>query len=69
MYNNTLQTTAANNTTIGLLYHGYDYSHAQPWASEDRGHSPEIWDRALGLPIERPKSIDLQGLLKLAESA
>ena len=48
MYNHTLQTTAANNTNIGLLYHGYDYSHAQPWASEDRGHSPEIWDRALG---------------------
>ncbi|KAI5886648.1 glycoside hydrolase family 105 protein [Schizophyllum commune H4-8] len=48
MYNNTLQITAANNTNIGLLYHGYDYSKAQPWASADRGHSPEIWDRALG---------------------
>lgn len=27
-----------------------------------------IWSRALGLPIERPKSIDLAGLLKKAES-
>jgi citrate synthase len=23
-----------------------------------------IWDRVLGLPIERPKSIDLAGLMK-----
>lgn len=23
-----------------------------------------IWDRALGMPIERPKSINLLGLLK-----
>ncbi|RKF60940.1 2-methylcitrate synthase, mitochondrial [Golovinomyces cichoracearum] len=28
-----------------------------------------IWDRALGLPIERPKSITLTGLLELAERA
>ncbi|KAG8528772.1 uncharacterized protein KY384_006460 [Bacidia gigantensis] len=28
-----------------------------------------IWDRALGLPIERPKSIDLTGLLRLAEES
>ncbi|TRM59018.1 glycoside hydrolase family 105 protein [Schizophyllum amplum] len=48
MYDNTLQSTAANNTNIGLLYHGYDYSQAQTWASSDRGHSPEIWDRAMG---------------------
>ncbi|KAG6864667.1 hypothetical protein C0991_008004 [Blastosporella zonata] len=32
----------------GLLYHGYDYSHTAPWANADRGHSPEIWSRALG---------------------
>ncbi|ETW75156.1 glycoside hydrolase family 105 protein [Heterobasidion irregulare TC 32-1] len=51
MYNNTLQTLAStdsNSTYTGLLYHGYDYSHVQNWASPDRGHSPEIWDRALG---------------------
>lgn len=28
-----------------------------------------VWDRAVGLPIERPKSIDLKGLLKAAEGA
>ena len=28
-----------------------------------------IWDRALGLPIERPKSINLEGLLKEAGGA
>ncbi|KAL1744926.1 glycoside hydrolase family 105 protein [Schizophyllum fasciatum] len=48
MYINTLQTAATNNTNTGLLYHGYDYSHEQPWASPDRGHSPEVWDRAMG---------------------
>jgi citrate synthase len=26
-----------------------------------------IWDRALGLPIERPKSINLEGILKQVE--
>ncbi|KAJ8082576.1 hypothetical protein PM082_008431 [Marasmius tenuissimus] len=43
MYDNTLQTSG-----LGLLYHGYDYSHSTVWASSDRGHSPEVWDRALG---------------------
>ncbi|KAF7369093.1 Unsaturated rhamnogalacturonyl hydrolase YteR [Mycena venus] len=38
--------TAPNNT--GLMYHGYDFSHTAVWASPDRGHSPEVWDRALG---------------------
>ncbi|KAI9808375.1 MAG: hypothetical protein M1826_004190 [Phylliscum demangeonii] len=26
-----------------------------------------VWDRALGLPIERPKSVNLKGLLKMVE--
>lgn len=30
------------------MYHGYDFSHKTVWASADRGHSPEVWDRALG---------------------
>jgi rhamnogalacturonyl hydrolase YesR len=47
MYTNTLQETGAANYT-GLLYHGYDYSKTTSWASSDRGHSPEIWDRAVG---------------------
>ena len=28
-----------------------------------------VWDRALGLPIERPKSMDMTGLLKLAQKS
>lgn len=47
MYANTLQEEGATNYT-GLLYHGYDYSHTAVWASDDRGHSPEVWDRAMG---------------------
>jgi unsaturated rhamnogalacturonyl hydrolase len=27
---------------------GYDFSHTAVWASPDRGHSPEVWIRALG---------------------
>ena len=49
MFEHTLQTFAVGNQSFsGLLYHGYDYSHTAVWASPDRGHSPEIWDRALG---------------------
>jgi rhamnogalacturonyl hydrolase YesR len=47
MYDNTIQRAGSANYS-GLLYHGYDYSHSMSWASSDRGHSPEIWDRALG---------------------
>ncbi|KAF5381599.1 hypothetical protein D9615_005425 [Tricholomella constricta] len=47
IYKNTLQKPGSANYT-GLLYHGYDYSHTAVWASPDRGHCPEIWDRALG---------------------
>ncbi|KAG5652545.1 hypothetical protein H0H81_004606 [Sphagnurus paluster] len=47
MYENTVQNATAPNNT-GLMYHGYDYSHKQAWASADRGHSPEVWDRAMG---------------------
>ncbi|KAF8963751.1 glycoside hydrolase family 105 protein [Flammula alnicola] len=47
MFENTIQNSTAPNNT-GLLYHGYDFSHKTIWASPDRGHSPEVWDRALG---------------------
>jgi rhamnogalacturonyl hydrolase YesR len=47
MFQNTIQNATAPNNT-GLMYHGYDFSHMEPWASADRGHSPEVWDRALG---------------------
>jgi rhamnogalacturonyl hydrolase YesR len=51
MYENTLQNSTAPNVSAtggGLLYHGYDYSHVAVWADPDRGHSPEVWIRALG---------------------
>ncbi|KAJ3572733.1 hypothetical protein NP233_g2897 [Leucocoprinus birnbaumii] len=47
MYQNSIQ-ASGDSHNIGLLYHGYDYSHTAVWASADRGHSPEVWDRALG---------------------
>ncbi|KAJ7489342.1 glycoside hydrolase family 105 protein [Mycena latifolia] len=47
MFDNTIQNSTAPNNT-GLMYHGYDFSHTAVWASPDRGHSPEVWDRALG---------------------
>ncbi|KXN82943.1 Unsaturated rhamnogalacturonyl hydrolase YteR [Leucoagaricus sp. SymC.cos] len=47
MYQNSIQAPGDSNN-IGLLYHGYDYSHTAVWAAADRGHSPEVWDRALG---------------------
>ncbi|TFK37096.1 glycoside hydrolase family 105 protein [Crucibulum laeve] len=47
MFQNTIQNATAPNNT-GLMYHGYDFSHKASWASPDRGHSPEVWDRALG---------------------
>ncbi|KAH9481790.1 Unsaturated rhamnogalacturonyl hydrolase YteR [Psilocybe cubensis] len=47
MFQNTIQNATAPNNT-GLMYHGYDHSGVAPWASADRGHSPEVWDRALG---------------------
>ncbi|KAJ3854536.1 glycoside hydrolase family 105 protein [Lentinula lateritia] len=47
MFENTIQNATAPNNTH-LMYHGYDYSHVAVWSSPDRGHSPEVWDRALG---------------------
>ncbi|VDC06931.1 unnamed protein product [Peniophora sp. CBMAI 1063] len=74
MHTNTKQYNATTNqTNAGLLYHGYDYSHVQDWASPDRGHSPEVWDRALGwyfmalvdvLQIAPAEQTDLTSTLK-----
>ncbi|KZV69135.1 glycoside hydrolase family 105 protein [Peniophora sp. CONT] len=78
MHTNTRQYNATvNQTQTGLLYHGYDYSHVQDWASPDRGHSPEVWDRALGwyfmalvdvlqiAPVEQTELREtLEGILK-----
>ena len=56
----------------GVLFHHYGFKEQLYYTATfgvSRGLGPLaqlIWDRALGLPIERPKSIDLKGLLKLA---
>ncbi|KAL5521051.1 hypothetical protein ACEPAG_8973 [Sanghuangporus baumii] len=47
MFNHTIQIQSSANYT-GLLYHGYDASFSTVWASPDRGHSPEVWDHAIG---------------------
>ncbi|WP_235998456.1 glycoside hydrolase family 105 protein [Hymenobacter sp. BT559] len=32
----------------GLLYHGWDESHAQKWANSSTGQSPNFWSRGMG---------------------
>ncbi|QRW12932.1 cell wall glycoside hydrolase YteR [Ceratobasidium sp. AG-Ba] len=44
----TLAEQHLRNSTTGLLYHGYDASGKAVWAASGTGHSPEVWDRALG---------------------
>ncbi|KAH8748061.1 mitochondrial putative 2-methylcitrate synthase [Hyaloscypha finlandica] len=62
-------------SSSGVLFHHYGFHETLYYTATfgvSRGFGPLaqlIWDRALGLPIERPKSINLEGLLKLAESA
>jgi citrate synthase len=62
-------------SSSGVLFHHYGFHETLYYTATfgvSRGLGPLaqlIWDRALGLPIERPKSINLEGLLKLAESA
>lgn len=61
-------------SSSGVLFHHYGFHNTLYYTATfgvSRGLGPLaqlIWDRALGLPIERPKSIDLKGLLKLAEA-
>lgn len=58
----------------GVLFHHYGFRETLFYTAVfgvSRGMGPLaqlIWDRALGLPIERPKSIDLAGILKKVES-
>lgn len=42
-----MEQNARQNAT-GLLYHGYDESKTAVWADPTTGHSPLVWDRALG---------------------
>ncbi|KAL8671985.1 MAG: hypothetical protein Q9168_003552 [Polycauliona sp. 1 TL-2023] len=57
----------------GVLFHHYGFHNTLYYTATfgvSRGLGPLaqlIWDRALGLPIERPKSVDLEGLLRMAE--
>lgn len=59
----------------GVLFHHYGFHETLYYTATfgvSRGLGPLaqlIWDRALGLPIERPKSINLQGLLQLADGS
>ncbi len=56
----------------GVLFHHYDITQTLYYTvtfGVSRGLGPLaqlIWDRALGLPIERPKSVDLKGLMEMA---
>ena len=62
-------------SSSGVLFYHYGFHETLYYTATfgvSRGLGPLaqlIWDRALGLPIERPKSMDLKGLLKLAETA
>ena len=38
----------ARDPRTGLLYHGWDESHTQPWADSLTGLSPSFWGRAMG---------------------
>ncbi|KXL50396.1 hypothetical protein M433DRAFT_132222 [Acidomyces richmondensis BFW] len=60
-------------SSSGVLFHFYGFKETLYYTATfgvSRGLGPLaqlIWDRVLGLPIERPKSINLQGLLDAAE--
>lgn len=60
-------------SSSGVLFHHYGFHETLYYTATfgvSRGLGPLaqlIWDRALGLPIERPKSIDLEGILKQVE--
>ncbi|KAJ8609587.1 hypothetical protein MRB53_039038 [Persea americana] len=57
-------------SSSGVLFHHYGFKETLYYTATfgvSRGLGPLaqlIWDRALGLPIERPKSINLAGILK-----
>ncbi|KAI1246652.1 hypothetical protein MGN70_013553 [Eutypa lata] len=57
-------------SSSGVLFHHYGFHETLYYTATfgvSRGLGPLaqlIWDRALGLPIERPKSINLEGILK-----
>ncbi|KAF2753314.1 citrate synthase-like protein [Pseudovirgaria hyperparasitica] len=60
-------------SSSGVLFYHYGFTETLYYTATfgvSRGLGPLaqlVWDRALGLPIERPKSINLAGLLKEVE--
>ncbi len=60
----------------GLLYHGWDEAHQQPWADKNTGHSPNFWARAMGwygmalvdvldyFPADHPARKTLEAILR-----
>jgi len=56
-------------SSSGVLFHFYGFKETLYYTATfgvSRGLGPLaqlVWDRALGLPIERPKSVNLQGIL------
>jgi citrate synthase len=58
-------------SSSGVLFHHYGFKETLYYTATfgvSRGLGPLaqlVWDRALGLPIERPKSINLAGVLEL----
>ena len=60
-------------SSSGVLFHHYGFHETLYYTATfgvSRGLGPLaqlVWDRALGLPIERPKSINLEGILKQVE--
>ncbi|KZF20761.1 hypothetical protein L228DRAFT_249572 [Xylona heveae TC161] len=62
-------------SSSGVLFYHYGFPETLYYTvtfGVSRGLGPLaqlIWDRALGLPIERPKSITLEGLLKATQTA
>lgn len=62
-------------SSSGVLFRHYGFTETLYYTATfgvSRGLGPLaqlIWDRALGLPIERPKSINLEGILKQVEGA
>lgn len=59
----------------GLLYHGWDESHTQPWSDPITGCSPNFWGRSMGwyamaladvldyLPCDHPKRPEIVAIL------
>jgi unsaturated rhamnogalacturonyl hydrolase len=66
----------SRNPKTGLLAHAYDEAREQKWADKTTGHSPHIWDRAMGwfamglvdvldnFPKTHPKRKDIEAILQ-----